>query len=165
MEEIKKINEKNEGLAWNYRLTDDGLEFYILPKGYYNFVIDNFERGRFAGSEKIGPCNKAILTLAVTTDDGKTVKVKTELLLHSSLESKLSSFFRSIGLKKRGEAMIMDWNAVQGAKGRAYFNPRTYKTASGEERTVNNVAYFVDYDEKYFADVPDLFIDVEDIPF
>ena len=41
----------------------------------------------------------------------------------------------------------MNWGKVLGARGRAHFKPRSY-TKDGQERQVNDVAYFIDYDEK-----------------
>lgn len=46
----------------------------------------------------------------------------------------------------------MDWNKVIGANGRAYFKQRTYTNSNGEERTVNDLANFIDYDPKFFIE-------------
>ena len=59
----------NQGMDWNDTLENDGQEYIILPEGDYNFVVTNFERGRFPGSAKMPPCNKAALTLVVNTDE------------------------------------------------------------------------------------------------
>ena len=40
----------------------------------------------------------------------------------------------------------MDWNKVVGARGKAHIKPRTY-TKDGEERQVNDVDHFLDYEE------------------
>lgn len=158
-------NAKSGSMDWNAIVIKDKPETVILPEGDYNFTVMSFERGRFAGSDRISPCNKAVMMLAFTTEDGKVAKVKVELLLHSVVEWKLASFFRSIGQKKRGEAIEMHWDTVEGARGRAHVKPRTYATANGEERTVNDVAYFIDYEEKYFETVPELMVEVDEIPF
>ena len=39
----------------------------------------------------------------------------------------------------------MDWNKVVGARGKAHIKPRAY-TKDGEERQVNDVDRFLDYD-------------------
>lgn len=165
MQKLDLSNENNGCLEWDAILDKDNPDTVILKEGDYNFKVASFTRARFVGSDKIPPCNKASLVLLVATTDGKEVKVKVELLMHTMVSWKVSAFFRSIGQKKRGEAASMNWNAVQGAVGRAHFKPRTYKAANGDERTVNNVAYFIDYDENYFLDSPDFFVEVDELPF
>ena len=54
----------NAVLDWNDIIEDDGQEFVLLEEGDYNFIVRDFERGRFPGSAKLPACNKAILTLA-----------------------------------------------------------------------------------------------------
>ena len=85
------------------------------------------------------------------------------LKLHKSLEWKLAAFFRSIGLKKHGERLVMDWSKVPGSEGRAHFKPRKYKTDNGEEREANNLAKYLDYDESKMPQLPE--VDSSDLPF
>lgn len=132
---------------WDDEIENDGQEFVTLPEGDYVFTVTGFERGRYPGSAKIPPCNKASLTLQVKTEQG-TANVYTDLILYRSLEWKISSFFRSIGQKKHGERLVMDWNNVVGLRGRAHFKPRTYTDRNGNERTANDVDRFLDYDEE-----------------
>lgn len=153
-------------MDWDDSIENDGQEFIILDEGDYNFTVTDFERGRFPGSAKIPACNKATLTLNVKTDSG-TAFIKTGLILYRSLEWRISSFFRSIGQKKHGERLVMNWNRVVGSIGRAHFKPRTYIGNDGQERKANDVAYFIDYDEKNFP-VTDGFMEVsddDDLPF
>lgn len=130
------------GLDFDSVITSDGKKPIILD-GDYNFVVADVGRGRFAGSAKIGPCNKASLTLLVETPTG-TATVKKDLLLHSLVEWKLSEFFRCISFKKAGEEFRMDWSKVPGAKGRAHFVQHSYVDKDGNERTVNAVDRFLD---------------------
>ena len=134
------------GMDWDEALEYDGTELIILPEGDYVFQVTELERGRFPGSAKIPPCNKASLTLQVETPEG-TARIRTDLLLHRSLEWKLSSFFRCIGQKQKGQRLVMNWNSVTGARGRAHFKPRTYTASDGTERAVNDVERYLDYDE------------------
>ncbi len=78
------------------RSLNDGGQYIILEEGDYNFTVSTFERARFPGSAKIPACNKAVLTLAVYTSNGVAF-VKYDLILWSSLEWKISEFFRAIG--------------------------------------------------------------------
>ena len=143
-------NDTNMIMDWGDTIESDGQEFVILEEGDYNFTVTNFERGRFAGSAKIPACNKAALTLQVKTADGKLATIKFDLILYRSLEWRISSFFRCIGQKKQDERLAMDWNNAVGARGHARFKPRTYTNRDGEERQVNDVDKFYDWDEKYF---------------
>ena len=157
------MNEKNLCMDWNDAIENDGQEYVVLEEGDYNFTVVGFERGRYPGSAKIPACNKAALTLAVVTDDGKTATVKCDLILYRSLEWKISSFFRAIGQKRHGERLVMDWNSVLGSRGRAHFKPRAY-IRDGEERQTNDVDRFLDYDESFFRELP-VVNSQEELPF
>jgi hypothetical protein len=149
-------NNKEMLMDWNDSIENDGQEFVLLPDGEYNFTVTNFERGRFPGGQKIPACNKATITIQVDSKDGIAV-VKFDLLLYRSLEWRISQFFRSIGQKKHGEKLTMDWNKVIGSRGRAKFKQRSYTALNGEERVTNDVDRFIDYDETFFIE--------EDLPF
>lgn len=130
-------------IGWDDQISVDGEQYVVLEEGDYDFTVTGFERGRFPGSAKIPACNKAVLTLTVYAPEG-TANVKYDLILWSSLEWKISAFFRAIGQKKSGEAFVPKWNQVVGSRGRAHFKPRKYCTRDGEERTANDVASFYD---------------------
>lgn len=128
---------KNEiEFGWDDTISKEN-QFVLLPEGEYDFTVINFARGRFAGSDKIPPCNKAELTLGILYN-GETVEVLVNLLLTSKFEWKLSEFFLSIGLKKEGEPLKMNWNEVPGARGICFIN--TYKNNGNE---YNNVKRFL----------------------
>ena len=94
-------------------------------------------------------CNKASLTLSVETEEG-IASVRTDLILNRLVVWRISAFFRCIGRKKHGERLVMDWNNLIGAKGRAHFKPRKYTDKEGNEKQANDVDRFYDYDEKNF---------------
>ena len=146
----------NQELGWDATIEEDGKANVTLPEGDYDFDVSGFERGRFNGSAKLGACPKAILTLSIMTEKG-TATAKTDILLSKALEWKISSFFRSIGLKKHGQPLVMDWSKVPGAKGRCHIKPGEYTNKYGQTRTYNDVVYFIDREEEPFAD--------DDIPF
>ena len=139
----------NVGMDWNDTIENDGQEYIILPEGDYNFTVSAFERGRFPGSAKMQACNKASLTLSVETEEG-IASVRTDLILNRLVEWRISAFFRCIGRKKHGERLVMDWNNLIGAKGRAHFKPRKYTDRDSNEKQANDVDRFYDYDEKFF---------------
>lgn len=140
------MNEQNQVLDWDGVLENDGSEFTVLPEGDYVFEVTSFERGSFPGSEKMCACNKATLTLKIDADQG-VANVFDDLILHKRMEWKLSQFFRSIGQKKKGERVTMNWNAVIGSRGRVHIVVNKYTDKNGQERENNKVGKYLEYDE------------------
>ena len=118
----------NQGfeLGWDSEIEQDSPEYILLPEGDYDFVVKSFERGRYNGGDKIGPCPKASLTLGIETYQGEAIVTK-DLLLHSKLEGLLCEFFTCIGQRQHGQRVTMNWNAVVGARGRVKISHREYK--------------------------------------
>lgn len=142
---------KNLLMDWTDSIENEGQEYITLDEGDYVFKVIKFERGRFPGSTKIPPCNKAIITVEVQTEKGIAI-AKFDLILYRTLEWKLCSFFRSIGKKKHGEKLVMDWNKVLNSVGKAHFKPRSYTNQYGDEKVINDIEKFIDYDEEFFKD-------------
>jgi hypothetical protein len=155
--------DNNGAMGWDDAIEKDGDEYVILPEGDYIFTVTSFERGRFQGGDKIPACNEAVLTLTIE-HDGEKVNIIDRLKLHKSLEWKLAAFFRAIGQKKHGERLVMDWTKVPGAEGRAHIKPRKYKDSNGEEKEINNIAKYIDYDPDKMSD-PFASVIEEDLPF
>lgn len=130
-------------LGWDEEISRES-EFVTLPEGDYDFEVVNFERSRSKGSDRIPPSNMAVLELRITGDKGSTT-ITDYLVLHSKMEWKLSQFFRSIGLKKKGEPLRMNWNAVVGAKGRCKLIVEKYTNDKGEQRESNKIKQYYDY--------------------
>lgn len=128
-------------LDWDSEIQQESPNFITLPDGEYEFEVISFERARYAGGEKLPPCNQAKLKLQITVPEG-IATIQHNLFLHSRCEGILSAFFNCIGGKKHGEKAKMDWNKVIGAKGRAKIGTRIYK-----ENTYNEVKRFLDPDD------------------
>ena len=144
----------NRIMDWDDVIQDDGQEFVVVPEGDYTFTVTGFERGRFPGSAKIPACNKATISINIDNEKG-VANARFDLILYRTLEWKIASFFRCIGQKKHGEKVVMNWNGIIGARGRAHIKPRTYQKGN-EDRQVNDVERFYDYDESVgFAPVND----------
>ena len=140
-------NQMDRELQWDDTIEKESSDFVLLPEGDYNFVVDSFERGRHGGSEKLPPCNKAILKLRVESDKG-TALITHNLFLHTKTEGLLSAFFESIGQKKKGEKMVMNWSHVPGATGRTKVGIHTYVNKDGEERQSNDIKKFYPKENK-----------------
>ena len=128
-------------LQWDDTIEKESSDFILLPEGDYNFTVESFERGRHTGSDKLPPCNKAILTLRIEAEEG-TVLITHNLFLHSKTEGLLSAFFTRIGQKKKGEPLKMNWTQVPGSSGRCKVGIHPYINKNGEEKKSNNIKKF-----------------------
>lgn len=119
--------EENKGycLGWDDQIEKDS-EFSLLPEGDYDFEVIDFERARHPGSDKLPPCNKAIVHIKIVDKEGRSNLIRHNLFLHSTTEGMLCAFFTGIGQRKHGEKITMNWNQVVGAKGRAKVGVRQY---------------------------------------
>lgn len=133
------MNEKE--LEWDDVIEKDVSEFVLLPEGDYEFTVESFERARHNGSEKLPPCNKAVLRLRILSPQG-TAYITHNLFLHTITEGMLSAFFACIGQKKKGEPLRMDWSRVPGSTGSAKIGIHTYTTKDGETRQNNEIKKF-----------------------
>ena len=131
-------------LGWEDEISNDSPEYITLPEGEYDFTVTGFERGRYqpGPKSKLPPCNMATLTIEVQTPDGLCVPVRDRLYLHSSTEGFLSEFFTSIGQRRPGERVRMNWAAVVGARGRAKVGVRNYQK-DGDSRTINEIRRYL----------------------
>lgn len=132
--------------GWEDMITDEGKEFVLLPEGDYDFTVSKIERARHAGSEKMPPCNMAKVTVTVWGKEDK-IEITENLFLCNKMEWKLSQFFLSIGLKKHGEPLKMNWGAAQGRSGKCHVYVDTYTKKSGSEGKSNKISKFHAYDD------------------
>lgn len=121
---VESMGNMGEAMDWEDEIEKES-EFVLLEPGEYEFKVAGFERQRFDGSEKMAPCPVAKLTLEVNAERG-TASIFDRLFLNSKAEWKLSAFFGSIGQKKHGEKLRMNWQQVVGAKGHAKIKQREY---------------------------------------
>ncbi|MBQ9348864.1 MAG: hypothetical protein IJT94_16250 [Oscillibacter sp.] len=147
-------------LGWDDTINgDDANGYEPLPEGDYYFTVKNFTRGRYEGSEKLPPCNKAVLTLALTsawtpTQEKPAAAGETtaNLLIVKSLRWKLSQFFIAIGYLKPGEEKAMNWNIVPGSTGTCTVSIREWTGNDGKKHKGNEVTRF--YDPEKFSVPP-----------
>lgn len=103
-------------LGWEDTITKDSEEFPRLEPGDYDFTIDHYERGRSSGEGKLPACKMAIVYFNIHAEGDP--QIRENFILHSALEWKLSQLFASVGLKKKGEELVMNWNKLPGLTGR-----------------------------------------------
>lgn len=125
----------NGEFGWDSAIENDS-DFQLLPEGDYNFRIVKFERGRHNGSDKLPPCNKAILTIELWNGSAKTT-IEHNLFLHSKCEGLLCEFFTAIGQRKHGERLVPKWNEVIGSTGTCKVSVREW-TSNRDGRTMQS---------------------------
>lgn len=135
-------------LDWNSSIENDN-DFVLLDPGQYQFIVEKFERARHSGTPKLPPCNKAVLTLKVF-DDSNSISIVHNLFLHSKTEGMLCQFFKSIGARKHGEKLVMDWSKVIGAKGYCKIKIDEFESNKepGKKLHSNKIDKFLDPEEE-----------------
>ena len=133
--------------GWDDAIENDGADFEVLPEGDYDFEVTGFERARHNGSEKLPPCNKAVLSIKISGTDGKSTTIRHNLFLHSKTEGMLCAFFTAIGQRKKGEKINMNWNTVIGSKGRCKVKVRNWTSNNGNPMQSNEIAKFYEREE------------------
>lgn len=130
--------QNNGSFGWDDVIKEES-SFVLLPEGNYRFSIKKFEKARYDGGDKIPACPKAVVTFEVYTPDGKSVELSENFLLHQKMEWKLSEFFASVGLKKKGEPVRMLWSPeLIGKQGVCKLIVHNYKK-NGEDRQTNRI--------------------------
>lgn len=137
-----KMSEIEKELSWDDPIENDNDEFVLLPEGDYDFEVTAFERARHNGSEKLPPCNKAILSIKITSTDGKSTTIRHNLFLHTKTEGILCAFFTAIGQRKKGEKITMNWNSVIGSRGRCKVGIHRWTGKNGDEMKNNQITRF-----------------------
>jgi hypothetical protein len=134
----------NDGRAYNWddEIQNDGEAYVLLEPGEYPFTVKMFERARHEGSDKLPPCNKAVVHIEIDGGALGTATVKHNLFLHSSCEWRLCAFFLAIGMRKHGEPLRMNWNQVAGRRGRCKVKHRQY-----DGKTFNEIDRFLEPSE------------------
>ena len=130
-------------LGWDDVISKE-TDFILLPEGDYDFKVSKIERKRYAPgpNAKLPPCNMVEITMVIESDKG-SAHIFDNLYLHTRTEGMLSAFFLSIGHKKKGEELKMDWNKVVGACGRATIEINEYVSSTGETRQNNRIKRFL----------------------
>lgn len=134
------MSEINREFQWDDTIQNDS-SFEVLPEGDCSFTVNSFERGRHNGSDKLPPCNKAVLKIEVSNGT-KSTTLEHNLFLHSKTEGMLCSFFNAIGQRQHGQAMKMDWGKVPGAKGRCKLGIRKWTSNDGRPMESNQITRF-----------------------
>ena len=135
-------------LGWDDEISRE-YNFILLPEGDYDFTVESYERARFTGSEKMPACNKANVKIRIESINGPAY-ITHGLFLHSRTEGLLCAFFASIGQKRKGENLRMNWTMVPGSTGKCKVGLRNWKDRDGNERQSNEIKKFYPKEEKKY---------------
>lgn len=149
---MAEFNEARE-LGWDDEIVQESEERLLLPEGDYKFTVKKIERARFSGSAKVKECNQAKITITIHGEEGDTDIVESIFLL-SNFEWKLSQFFLSLGMKKHGEPLRMNWTGAVGKTGNCKVYVNEYISNSGEKRQTNRISKFYAYDKDVDTVIP-----------
>lgn len=123
--------QNGNALGWDDDFEAQESSFVLLPEGDYAFEITKIEKARHSGSEKVQPCNKAIVTFCVHAQQGDTYITENYLLIDLDwARRKMTEFFSAIGFaEKGGQRVRMHWgNDLIGRRGVCHVAPRKTRT-------------------------------------
>lgn len=136
---MKEVKDEVKALDFDSEIEYDGPDYILLKPGNYDFVVASIDRKQYNGGSKIPPCPQAVIHIEITDPEtGAKVPCQSNLFLASNQMWSLSTFFESIGLKKKGEKLKMDWSKVVGRTGTVEIDNREYNG-----NTYNNVKKYV----------------------
>lgn len=144
---------------WDSEILEDGnsgVPFVCLPEGDYQYTVTKLDKSTYMprSSSKIPAGTKMAIVEMTFKKDGKQSVVFERLYLIGSMEWKISSFFRSVGLKKHGEKLKMDWNAVTGLTGWAHLTVEDWTGTDGQTRQSNRLGYWISPEEAPQQEAP-----------
>ncbi len=144
----------NDGaIGWEDAICCDSTEFTVLPEGDYPFTVTKFERQHHAGSAKMSPCEKAVLTIRLDGGAYGSTTVTENLFMHQKMLWKIKQFLVSIGQGKEEDKEIHPrWPEVPGASGRCHVAVQDYQsTKYGDTRQRNQITKFYPLDPEQRA--------------
>ncbi len=137
---------RGKEIGWDEEV-EKGSEYTLLPAGDYDFTVESFERSRYEGSDKVPPCNRALLKIRIDAQKGTTV-MNESLLLYDKMQWKLAEFFLSIGAEEKEGRVKMNWQMVPQSTGRATIEVRPDK--NDPNKKYNHVKKFLPKPKKQF---------------
>ena len=137
---------RGKEIDWDEEV-EKGSEYTLLPAGDYDFTVESFERSRYEGSDKVPPCNRALLKIRIDAQEGTTV-MNESLLLYDKMQWKLAEFFLSIGAEEKEGRVKMNWQMVPQSTGRATIEVRQDK--NDPNKKYNHVKKFLPKPKKQF---------------
>lgn len=104
-------------LGWDDEV-ENTSSFPDIEDGEYDFIVDHFERSTVGGSSKYSGQKMAVIYCNI--HGSEEVQLKTNIIMNTNFQWKLSQFLISIGQMKNEEGAKArpNWNTVGGSRGR-----------------------------------------------
>lgn len=104
-------------LSWDDEVENTSSSVDI-EDGEYGFIVDHFERSKVGGDGKYAGQNMAVIYCNILVPGDP--QLKTNIILNTKFQWKISQFFISIGQMKNEEGARLkpNWNMVGGSRGR-----------------------------------------------
>ena len=122
------------------------LKFITLPEGEYEFKVTKAELGKFAGSQKMAPCDKVSLELRVETEDG-VCDIKDTLFLLGQWKNRIYYYLTTTGMTEPGKPLTLEPELFTGSIGRTgkakIVVDSFVSRRDGEKKTTNKVAFYL----------------------
>lgn len=127
-------------LGFDDEISDgEGNDIVLFEPGNYQFTVKSYERGKTKESG-----NNMVTVELEVTDGKKKSTIKDWIVLTNKTMWKIASFFRSIGLKKRGENIKMNWKESVGKSGMCTLSQDEKISKAGNSYKVNSIYSYLD---------------------
>lgn len=113
----------------------------LVDPGTYQFTVLSTRQDRFNGSAKMEPCPMQRIDIRLEGAGGMVLHES--ILLHTKLAWKIAEFFVSLGLVKKGDDFVPDWDVVVGMSGMAEIGVNTFLGRDGQQHTTNRVVRYI----------------------
>lgn len=114
MSEKEKVGQE---LGWDDEV-ENTSSFPDIEDGEYDFIVDHYERAVVSGTGKYSGQRMAVIYCNIQGPE--EVQLKTNIIMNTNFQWKLSQFLISIGQMKNEEGAKArpNWNTVGGSRGR-----------------------------------------------
>lgn len=104
-------------LGWDDEV-ENTSSFPDIEDGEYDFIVDHFERATVGESRKYSGQKMAVIYCNILGED--EVQLKTNIIMNTNFQWKISQFLISIGQMKNEEGAKArpNWNMIGGSRGR-----------------------------------------------
>lgn len=103
-------------MDWNSEITKDGN---TIEPGIYKYLITEINKTESKGTGKLPPSPMLVVKAKIDLGNFNERTITDYIVLHESLEWKVSQFLVSIGQKEKGKPCKPDWSnaAIVGKRG------------------------------------------------
>lgn len=114
MSEVNK--DIGQEIGWEDEV-ENTSSFVDIKDGEYEFIVDHFERSKVGGDSKYSGQNMAVIYCNILTQGEP--QLKTNIIMNTKFQWKISQFFISIGQMKNEEGAKLkpNWSTVGGSRG------------------------------------------------